>query len=99
MHENLIRLYAECHGIIVSNTVKIALNFLRTLGNCYQVLLLFDNNMHMHFDLYKNKDAVVDYIEKQRIYTMAVTNLPEIYKKNTDKYSNCKYFRLFNSNQ
>lgn len=56
---------------------------------------MFDFKMdaHMHFDLYENRKEVVDYIIEQKSYTIAVTNLPDIYKRYIDRYSN-PYLRI-----
>lgn len=45
----------------------------------------------MHFDLYPDRDAVLDYIEKKRSYTIAVTNLPAVYERYVGKYDKLKY--------
>ncbi len=57
---------------------------------------MFEFNMdaHMHFDLYKDRIDVLDYIEKSRSYTIAVTNLPELYEKYSMKYSKYKYIKF-----
>lgn len=36
---------------------------------------------HFHLDLHKDRDTAVHEIETQRIYTIAVTNLPDLYQK------------------
>ena len=36
---------------------------------------------HMHFDLYKDKIEVLHYIEAVKSYTIAMTNLPDIYNR------------------
>ena len=51
---------------------------------------------HMHFDLYKNRKDVLSYINQNRSYTIAVTNLPDLYERYfrqgiCEKY---KYIRL-----
>lgn len=40
----------------------------------------FRMDTHMHFDLYKDRNAVLDYIENFKSYTIAVTNLPDLYE-------------------
>lgn len=57
---------------------------------------MFDFNMdaHMHFDLYKNRTDVLDYIEKSKSYTIAVTNLPELYEKYSMQYNKYKYVKI-----
>ena len=49
---------------------------------------------HMHFDLYKNRDDVLNYIERNHSYTIAMTNLPELYEKYYKEYSDYKYIRM-----
>lgn len=41
----------------------------------------FKMDMHMHFDLYKDRIAVLNYIEESGSYTIAVTNLPDLYER------------------
>ena len=41
----------------------------------------FNMDSHMHFDLYKNRQDVLNYIEENKSYTIAVTNLLDLYKK------------------
>ncbi len=48
----------------------------------------------MHFDLYDNRDGIVQYIEEQESYTIAATNLPDIYKRYLDKYTDKKYVKI-----
>ncbi len=45
---------------------------------------LFFMDAHMHFDLYRNKSQVLRYIEDAKSYTIAVTNLPDIYRHYVD---------------
>ena len=54
----------------------------------------FFMDTHMHFDLYKNKYEVLKYIEENKSYTIAVTNLPDLYKKYYAENWNYKYIRL-----
>lgn len=49
---------------------------------------------HMHFDLYKNREDVLTYIERHHSYTIAVTNLPELYERYYNKYGNYKYIKI-----
>lgn len=51
---------------------------------------LFDT--HSHLDLLKSFDYTVQEIEKKKIYTIAVTNLPVLYEKLTSKI-NSKYIK------
>ena len=57
---------------------------------------MFDYKMdaHMHFDLYNDRQAVIDYISAQKSYTSAVTNLPDIYKRYVNKYDNNPYLKI-----
>lgn len=48
----------------------------------------------MHVDLYKNTKQVIDYIEANKSYTIAVTNLPVLYEKYSRQYQNLKYVRF-----
>lgn len=54
----------------------------------------FFMDAHMHFDLYKRKELVLDYIEKKHSYTIAVTNLPELYERYYLKYHDYKYIKI-----
>lgn len=49
---------------------------------------------HMHFDLYKKREDVLSYIEAHHSYTIAVTNLPELYERYYQKYANFKYIKI-----
>lgn len=57
---------------------------------------MFDFKMdaHMHFDLYKDRKSVLDYIEKSKSYTVGVTNLPELYEKYFIQYNKYKYVKI-----
>jgi len=55
---------------------------------------IFSMDAHMHFDLYKNKKLVADYIANQKSYTISVTNLPDLFEKYYLDYQNYKYMRL-----
>lgn len=54
----------------------------------------FSMDAHMHFDLYENRDEVLEYIESQKSYTIAVTNLPELFQKYSKKYTDKKYVKI-----
>ncbi len=41
----------------------------------------FYMDAHMHFDLYKDKKRILNYIDQIKSYTIAVTNLPDIYRQ------------------
>lgn len=47
---------------------------------------------HCHLDLLKNQSDIIREIEKSKIYTIAVTNLPLLYKKLQENLSS-KYIR------
>lgn len=49
---------------------------------------------HMHFDLYKKREDVLSYIEAHHSYTIAVTNLPELYERYYRQYKDYKYVRI-----
>ena len=49
---------------------------------------------HMHFDLYEDRKELLDFIENQQSYTIAMTNLPAIYKSYLNKYDNYKYVKI-----
>jgi len=57
---------------------------------------MFDFKMdaHMHFDLYDDRQTVVDYIKAQKSYTIAVTNLPNVYKRYIGKYDDNPYLKI-----
>ena len=46
---------------------------------------------HMHFDLYKNRNDILNYVEENRVYTIAMTNLPELYERYLTEYDWSKY--------
>lgn len=48
---------------------------------------------HFHLDLQKNRAATIREIEENQIYTIAVTNLPDLYKKERAEI-NSKYVRI-----
>lgn len=55
---------------------------------------IFYMDSHMHFDLYKDKDKIIDYIESKGSYTIAVTNLPVLFKRYYNDFQNYKYIKL-----
>ena len=57
---------------------------------------MFEFNMdaHMHFDLYENRDKVLEYIESKKSYTIAVTNLPELFQRYDKKYADKKFVKI-----
>ena len=54
----------------------------------------FIMDSHMHFDLYDNKNTVLNYIETNKSYTIAMTNLPILYEKYKEKYTGFRYIRI-----
>lgn len=49
---------------------------------------------HMHFDLYHNRNDVLTYLEKNRCYTIAITNLPDLFEKYRLCYGSYKYIKF-----
>lgn len=54
----------------------------------------FNLDTHMHIDLYKNRDEIISYIENNKSYTIAMTNLPVLFEKYTNEYENMKYVKF-----
>ena len=54
----------------------------------------FYMDAHMHFDLYKDKNEVLNYIERMKSYTIAVTNLPDIFENYLGISENYKYTQI-----
>lgn len=54
----------------------------------------FKFDTHMHLDLYKDRKKVLNYIEEQKSYTIAVTNLPILFEKYINSYGDYKYTRF-----
>jgi len=55
---------------------------------------LFKFDTHMHLDLYKNRDEIIKHIEKEKSYTIAMTNLPILFEKYINLYNNLKYIKF-----
>lgn len=51
------------------------------------------HDTHLHLDLFTNPTKVVKAIEIQKCYTIAVTNLPEVFFKTKELCSGYKYIR------
>lgn len=49
---------------------------------------------HMHFDLYSNRNNVLDFVESINSYTIAVTNLPDLYEKYLHTNKKMKFVQL-----
>src|SRR5699024_6292399 len=47
---------------------------------------------HLHLDLFKNRDEIIKEINNNKIYTIAVTNLPVLFTKLNNELSS-KYIR------
>ncbi len=54
----------------------------------------FYMDAHMHFDLYKNREDTLNYIELNKSYTIAMTNLPELFQKYEKRYNQYKYIKI-----
>ena len=48
---------------------------------------------HFHLDLHKDRNSVITEIENQKIYTIAVTNLPDLYRRESIEIAS-KYIRF-----
>ncbi|MGN0813072.1 MAG: TatD family hydrolase [Candidatus Coproplasma sp.] len=57
---------------------------------------MFKFDTHMHFDLYKDKRKVLEKIENNKSFTIAVTNLPDLFNsyQNQFDWEKFKYIRL-----
>ena len=51
------------------------------------------HDTHFHLDLQKDKSKAIEDILKNEIYTIAMTNLPDLYQKETSLYGQ-KYIRI-----
>lgn len=54
----------------------------------------FRFDTHVHLDLFDNRDEIIRYVEKEKSFTIAVTNLPILYKKYLQLYGELKYIRF-----
>ncbi|MCM1083503.1 MAG: TatD family hydrolase [Clostridium sp.] len=54
----------------------------------------FYMDAHMHFDLYDDRNEILRYVEQKKSYTIAVTNLPQLFEKYKHQYVENKYFQL-----
>jgi TatD DNase family protein len=52
---------------------------------------LFDT--HCHLDLYPDYDGVIDEIERARIYTVAVTNAPSVFRRSSQIAEGTRFVR------
>ena len=55
---------------------------------------IFFHDTHLHIDLFKDMRNIINKIENDKSYTIAMTNLPELYKKYSQEYINYKYIRF-----
>lgn len=55
---------------------------------------MFRFDTHLHFDLYDDRKSVLDYLEKSKSYTIAVTNLPELYERYRGMDKDYKYVNI-----
>jgi TatD DNase family protein len=49
---------------------------------------------HTHLDLYDDFEIKLQYIEKNKIYSIIMTNVPKLYQRYKIKYPNLKYSRF-----
>ncbi|WP_270838215.1 Qat anti-phage system TatD family nuclease QatD [Mitsuokella multacida] len=54
---------------------------------------MFKVDTHLHLDLYKNQDTIINYINTEKSYTIAVTNLPDLYEQYAKDGRNSQYVR------
>lgn len=54
----------------------------------------FKFDTHMHLDLFEEREEVIEYIEKEKSYTIAMTNLPILYSKYINTYRELEYIRF-----
>ena len=54
----------------------------------------FYMDAHMHFDLYNDRNEILRYVAQKESYTIAVTNLPQLFEKYKHQYVENKYFQL-----
>ncbi len=54
----------------------------------------FKFDTHIHLDLFEDRENIIKYIEEEKSYTIAMTNLPILYKKYINKYKDLKYIRF-----
>ncbi|MNO62130.1 putative deoxyribonuclease YcfH [compost metagenome] len=54
----------------------------------------FYHDCHVHLDLYRNTNDIISHIDKNKSYTIAVTNLPILYEKAVVIFPSSKYVRF-----
>ena len=75
----------QSSGSITNNIMDYTNLYIRGMNELKTYLEALNDEVymdaHMHFDLYKNRQDVLDYIEENKSYTIAVTNLPDLYRR------------------
>ncbi len=51
------------------------------------------HDTHFHLDLFENPNQIITTVEQARVYTIAVTNLPELYDNTNNLTASTRYFR------
>ncbi|WP_339221837.1 Qat anti-phage system TatD family nuclease QatD [Paenibacillus sp. FSL W7-1332] len=51
-------------------------------------------DFHVHIDYYPNYKAIFNSYNNQKIYTLFVTNFPEVFKKAKDTFQESKYVKI-----
>ena len=54
----------------------------------------FKFDTHMHLDLFAQREDIIKYIEEEKSYTIAMTNLPILYSKYINMYKDLRYIRF-----
>ena len=54
----------------------------------------FYMDAHLHFDLFDDRNKILRYVEQKESYTIAVTNLPQLFERYKKHYMGNKYFQL-----
>lgn len=54
----------------------------------------FKFDTHIHLDLFEEREDIIKYIEKEKSYTIAMTNLPVLYRKYINMYRDLEYIRF-----
>lgn len=51
-------------------------------------------DFHVHIDYYPNYNTIFNFYNNQKIYTLFVTNFPEVFKKAKDSFPESKYVKI-----
>lgn len=51
-------------------------------------------DFHVHIDYYPNYRQIFNYYDKQKIYSLFVTNFPEVFKKSLETFPDSKYVKI-----